>query len=310
MENRANKIVDSLSVHIPLTVPASYHEAYRENYLRSTYNSGRLFLFAGDQKIEHLNSDFYGDGIPEESADPRHLFEIACQAKVGAFATQLGLISHYGNDYKNIRYVVKLNAKSNLVTPDYEDPISLNITSIDQVAEFKNNSGLDIVGVGYTLYLGSKYEAQMISQAAQAMYQAHKYGLLGMLWIYPRGKAVTDERDANLIAGAAGVAVCLGADFVKINAPHAAGGFESAQLLKRATVAAGRTGVICSGGSFTSEEIFLNDLYHQIHIGGTRGVAIGRNVHQRTLAQALKFCDAISAIVVDDLDVETAKKLL
>ena len=40
-----------------------------------------------------------------------------------------------------------------------------------------------------------------------------------MLWIYPRGKAVTAEKDPDLIAGAAGVALCLGADFVKVNPP-------------------------------------------------------------------------------------------
>lgn len=51
-------------------------------------------------------------------------------------------------------------------------------------------------------------------------------------------------------------------------------------------------------------------MYHQIHIGGNRGVAVGRNVHQRTLAQALKFCRAIAAIVIDDIDVEAAKLLL
>ena len=33
-------------------------------------------LFACDQKIEHLNDDFYGEGIPLSSNDPAHLFEI------------------------------------------------------------------------------------------------------------------------------------------------------------------------------------------------------------------------------------------
>ena len=42
-----------------------------------------------------------------------------------------------------------------------------------------------------------------------------------VLWIYPRGKAVPDEKDPDLIAGAAGVALCLGADFVKVNPPKA-----------------------------------------------------------------------------------------
>src|SRR5579862_1081668 len=109
------KVFQRSDMHIPLTVPKNMHDLYQDNYLRTTFNTDRLFLFAGDQKIEHLNDDFYGDGIPEESADPKHLFEIANNAKISAFATQLGLIADYGCDYRNIRYVVKLNAKSNLV---------------------------------------------------------------------------------------------------------------------------------------------------------------------------------------------------
>jgi len=72
-------------------------------------------LFAGDQKVEHLNDDFYGEEVPEGDADPEHLFKIASQAKIGVFATQLGLIARYGMDYKNVPYLVKVNSKTNLV---------------------------------------------------------------------------------------------------------------------------------------------------------------------------------------------------
>ena len=37
-------------------------------------------LFAGDQKVEHLNSDFYGEGIHNDDGDPEHLFKIAAGA--------------------------------------------------------------------------------------------------------------------------------------------------------------------------------------------------------------------------------------
>jgi fructose-bisphosphate aldolase/6-deoxy-5-ketofructose 1-phosphate synthase len=90
-------------------------ERYVTNYLEITKNSGRLMLFAGDQKVEHLNDDFYGEEVPEGDADPEHLFKIASQAKIGVFATQLGLIARYGMDYKNVPYLVKVNSKTNLV---------------------------------------------------------------------------------------------------------------------------------------------------------------------------------------------------
>ena len=56
-----------------------------------------------------------------------------------------------------------------------------------------------------------------------------------MLWIYPRGKAVADEKDAHLIAGAAGAAACLGADFVKCNPPKGDDAASSAEKLVEAS---------------------------------------------------------------------------
>ena len=38
--------------------------------------SGWLTLFAGDQKIDHLNNYFYGEGIHEDDNEPEHLFKI------------------------------------------------------------------------------------------------------------------------------------------------------------------------------------------------------------------------------------------
>ncbi|MDD4498501.1 MAG: aldolase, partial [Methanosarcinaceae archaeon] len=206
-------------VIVPLDVPATMRDTYVKNYMKITRSSGRLMLFAGDQKVEHLNSDFYGEGIPEDDADPEHLFRIAAQSKIGVFATQLGLIARYGMDYRDVPYLVKVNSKTNLVKTGQADPFSNLWYDMAQLAEFKENSGLDILGVGYTLYLGSEFEGDMLEQAAQVIYEAHQHGMITVLWIYPRGEAVKDEKDPHLIAGASGVGACLGADFVKVNYP-------------------------------------------------------------------------------------------
>lgn len=287
---------------IPLAVPEKYKNIYTQNFLAATKNTGRLFLFAGDQKIEHLNQDFYGPEISPQDADPKHMFEIAKQGNVGVFATHLGLISRYGVNYKEVKYIVKLNAKTNLVSKDVDDPISFQLHTVDQVIEFKNNSEIDIVGVGYTIYLGSKHESQMLSTAAQIIWQAHQYGLLAILWIYPRGKSVKDELSAEIIAGACGVGLCLDADFVKVNPPVSSNSFESAKLLKQATTAAGRTRVVCSGGTMKNYDDFLKALYHQLHTGGTSGIAVGRNIHQRNLDDAVNLCHKISEIIYDEAE--------
>lgn len=303
-------VISRDTIPVPLTVPEDVRDTFCQNYLKATCNSGRLFMFAGDQKVEHLNKDFYGPGISPESADPEHLFRIASAARIGAFATNLGLIARYAASYKNIPYIVKLNGRTNLVPTDQADPQSFCWASVARVAAFKKRTGLDIVGIGLTVYLGSQHEPEMLAAAAQAMYDAHQFGLITTVWVYPRGKAVKDERSADIIAGAAGVAVCLGADFVKVNPPTAPDSFSSAKALRQATMAAGNTRVICSGGPARDAKDFLQDLYHQIHTGGSMGAAVGRNIHQKSFDEAIKFCNAVAAVVIDDVEIAKALQFL
>ena len=303
-----SKITEA-QVSVPLDVLSEYRQDYIANYLLATQNSGKLMLFAGDQKIEHLNDDFYGDNIPAEDNDPEHLFKIAKNAQIGIFATQLGLIARYGMDYPDLPYLVKMNSKTHLVKTSQADPYSGQLYSIDQLMEFKENSGLNIVGIGYTIYLGSEYEADMLAEAAQLIYESHRFGLITVLWIYPRGKAVIDEKDAHLIAGATGVAACLNSDFVKVNAPRAKDGQTSASLLKEAVQSAGRTKVVCAGGSNSAPEEFLKELYKQLTVSGVYGNATGRNIHQKTMEEAVRMCNAIYALTVNSVPIDEALRI-
>ncbi len=295
-------------VLVPLDVPPERREEYVDNYLKITAESGRLMLFAGDQKVEHLNGDFCGPGISPEDGDPEHLFRIAKRGRIGVFATQLGLISRYGMDYPNLPYLVKVNSKTNLVGTDQMDPISRQLIEVDQVAEFADDSGLEVLGVGYTIYLGSMHEAEMLREASQIVCRAHRNGLVTVLWIYPRGKAVKDEKDPHLIAGATGVAAALGSDFVKVNYPKKEGA-KSEEIFKEAVAAAGRTKVVCAGGASRDPKSFLQQLFDQIHVSGAAGNATGRNIHQKPLDEAARMCDAISAITLDDATVEEALRI-
>src|SRR5690606_14423586 len=98
-----------MKIHIPAHIPSEIRKTYEENYRLITHDTGRLMLLAGDQKVEHLNDDFYGADIAPEDNNPEHIFRIASKSKIGVFGTQLGLISKYGPDYKDIPYLVKLN---------------------------------------------------------------------------------------------------------------------------------------------------------------------------------------------------------
>lgn len=294
-------------VRVPADVMADARDTYVENYLKATRGTGRLMLFACDQKIEHLNKDFYGEGVDPADLDPEHLFQIGSQGVCGVLAGQRGLIARYAPDYPEINYLVKMNSKTNLVKTKQEDPYSPQLHDLEAVLAMREN-GVNIVGLGYTIYLGSEYESTMLAEAGELIAQAHANGLLVVLWIYPRGKAVEAEKDPDLIAGAAGVALCLGADFVKVNPPKPAGDDKrtSAEALKVASAAAGRTGLVCAGGSTVDAETFLTQLHEQIHVGGADGNATGRNIHQRSLDEAVRLTKAISAITLADYSVADA----
>lgn len=293
-------------IYIPADVPSIMHQEFSSNYQAITQGSGRLLLFVGDQKIEHLNEDFYGPSICPEVNKPEHLFEIAQHGRVGAFAAHLGLIARFGQQYPSVNYIIKLNGKTPIIPKSARDQLSPMLWNIDNVVTFKKNSGLSICGIGYTVYLGSEYEAQMLHEAAQLIYQAHINGLITILWMYPRSAYISDEYDAKLVTGAAGVAAVLGADFAKINAPRAQTVQEEAALLKIAVEAAGTTKLICSGGPHIPEKDFLEHCYYQLYKGGTAGKAIGRNIYQRPLSDALNFSHAVSALIIDKKSAEEA----
>ncbi len=290
---------------IPADVPQDKIATYKNNFEKATGSTGRLMLFAGDQKVEHLNKDFYGEGIAADDAGPEHLFKIANTANIGVFATQMGLIARYGNQYNHIPYLVKLNSKTNIVPVNEKPPLSQLWFDVDDVVSFKNNSGLTILGIGYTIYLGSEYEHVMLREAAQSIHKAHQEGLIAVLWIYPKGKYIKEEHDQHLIAGAAGVAATLGADFVKLKVPYTDGKFD-VTLLHEVTKAAGNTGVLCEGGAKVEEKVFLQELYDQLHGGNTRGNGTGRNIHQRPFDEAVKMTNAIYAVTVKEMTAEKA----
>lgn len=292
-------------VRVPIDVAPDARELYIDNYMKATRGTGRLMLFACDQKVEHLNADFFGEGIDEADSAPEHLFRIADQGVIGVMAAQRGLVAQYAADYPDVNYLVKMNSKTNLVKTSQEDPYSPQLCSIDAVCALRE-AGVNVVGLGYTIYLGSEYESTMLAEAGELIAEAHAEGMIVVLWIYPRGKAVTAEKDPALIAGAAGVALCLGADFVKVNPPKPADGAAPAEALAIASRAAGRTGLVCAGGSTVEADVFLAQLYDQIHVGGADGNATGRNIHQRSLDEAVRLTKAISAITLADASVEDA----
>ncbi len=295
-------------ITIPLSVPAEKRTEYQKNMRLATGDSGRLLLIAGDQKMEHLNDDFYGAGISKEDNNPEHLFRIAAASNGSVLATHLGLIAQYGASYFNTPYIVKINGRTNL-GPNEKKDSSKPLWKVEDVVEFKKRSGLKIIGIGYTIFLGGKYEAQMLAKAAKEISQAHNAGLIAILWVYPRAKGI-DEDNIHTIAGGAGVAACLGADFAKVKYPYKAKDKTlAAKKFQEVTEAAGKTKIICVGGAKQPTKDLFTFLELQLKTSGSAGLAIGRNLHQRNLDEATRLAQALGAMIIKGKTAQEAQKL-
>lgn len=236
-------------------------------------NKKSVVFLAYDQGLEHGPTDFN-----DENIDPRYIIELAHEGKFDALILQKGIAEKYQSEIRKLRVplIVKLNGKTALFKGE---PLSTQLCS---VAEAKK---LGAVGVGYTVYIGSQYEAQMLREFELIEREAHSKGMPVIAWIYPRGKSVAHVSERDLLAYAARAGLELGADIVKL---HWNGNVRD---LKWAVKAAGRCKVIVAGGAKKSEGLFLQNVKGAMDAGAF-GLAVGRNAwqsdHPLNLARKLR----------------------
>lgn len=58
--------------------------------------------------------------------------------------------------------------------------------------------------------------------------------------------------------------------------------------------------VICAGGASDEVDDFLKKLHDQIHISGAMGNATEKNIQKKTLDEAIRMCNAIYAVTIED----------
>lgn len=232
----------------------------------------RSLMLAYDQGLEHGPSDFN-----LKNTDPKYIMDIALEGRFSAVIVQSGIAEKYYHEgYQQVPLVVKLNGKSRI---PHIAPISRQICSVDRAVKL----GAD--AVGYTVFDGSKREPEIFSEFGKIVEQAHDYGLPVIAWMYPRGEAVKDDTNTDIVAYSARIGLELGADFVKLKYNH------DPEAYKWVVANAGRTRVLTAGGSKLNPKDFLKQA-HDILQTGVTGFAIGRNIWQDprpfSLAQAMR----------------------
>lgn len=222
---------------------------------------GKAFFLAYDQGIEHGPTDF--DNI---SVNPENIIRLAKDGPFTGVIFQKGIAEKYKSEIKKtgVSLIVKLNGKTKLVNGE---PFSRQICSVDEAVR------LGAVAVGFTIYIGSVFEGEMLREFGKIQEEAHKKNLPVVVWIYPRGKSIAGKSKEELMAYASRVGLEIGADIVKVR------GVGSERDLKWAIDSAGRTKVVFAGGLKMAEAKFLKGLKTSVS-AGCFGFAIGRNLWQ------------------------------
>jgi class I fructose-bisphosphate aldolase len=219
-------------------------------------------MLAYDQGLEHGPRDF-----DERNYDPKYILDIAHTGGYNCVALQYGIAAKFWkNHYEQIPLVLKLNGKTELGKKAY----AVAQASVEDAIE------LGARAVGFTIYLGGEYEAEMIREFSNIRRAAHKFGLAVFAWMYPfitPPSSSDDERDAEIVAYAARAGAELGADVVKIKYPH------QPEALPWIVKNAVGTLAVMSGGDKADTHNFLEQVRTFVEAGGA-GLAVGRNVWQ------------------------------
>ncbi len=247
--------------------------------------NGRSIILAYDQGIEHGPTDFDGRNV-----DPKFVIDIANKGGFDAFACQKGIAEKY-HEMIEIPLLIKLNAKTNIYG---KEPVAKQLCSVDYA------SRLGAAAVGYTIYIGSEFEGDMVQEFGKIEEEAHGAGLAVVLWVYPRGEYVKDDTARDMVAYAARAALEFGADAAKVKYT---GDKESFSWVVKS---AGNVPVYMAGGKKTKNESeFLTHVSGALDAGAA-GIAVGRNVWQSS--DPLRTAKVLNELIIERKSPEKVTK--
>ena len=267
--------------------------------------TGKLVILPVDQGFEHGPARSFATNPP--AYDPHYHFELAIAAGCNAYAAPLGFLEAGARDFAGqIPLILKVNDHDLLM--DEKDPIQALTGSVYDALR------LGCAGIGFTIYPGSSQRFEMYQQIRQYAETAKQYGLVVVIWSYPRGSGVskTGETAIDVTGYAAHIAAQLGAHIIKVKLPSehveqlAARKVYEQAAVPIATLSDrvshivqccfnGRRVVIFSGGATQTDEGLLDEI-RAIQAGGGFGSIIGRNSFQRAKPEALQLLNQIMTI--------------
>jgi fructose-bisphosphate aldolase, class I len=300
--DRSKKVIDNLN------------RLYNHGRLAKT---GYLSILPVDQAIEHTAAySFYKNPI---YFNPENIVRLAIEGGCNGVASTLGVLGLISGKYANkIPFIVKLNHNELLTYPTKHDQ--------HMFARAEQAYNLGAVGVGATIYYGSKESNRQIEEVSWAFAKAHKLGMFTVLWCYPRNPAwKTETENYEESVDITGQAIHLGAtieaDIIKQKMPNNLAGFKTYNFAKHsnemyqtlvsshpidlvryqvAHAYMGKISLLNSGGASGS-----NDLEQAIKAavinkrGGGAGLIMGRKAFSKQLADGVKILQAVQDIYLE-----------
>ncbi|MDD4123188.1 MAG: hypothetical protein PHO23_03180, partial [Candidatus Pacebacteria bacterium] len=207
-----------------------------------------------------------------DSADLDYIFEIAVKGGFTGIVLEKGSAEYFNTT--KYSYLVPLIVKLDGKLKDEEKRSNL-VCSVEYAKK------LGAKGIGYTIYLGTKYTKEMIETFSCIQEKARNLKLTVCLWIYPGEKEI-DFLDSIRLGFE------LGADIIKVKKP------KDLKLISEIYNYSSKVKVVLAGGEQEGEEEFLDEVAICVK-KGIDGYFVGRNVWQNKdpINMGLKMRDLI-----------------
>jgi class I fructose-bisphosphate aldolase len=222
---------------------------------------GRVMLLAYDQGLEHGPTDF----DDHQSVDPAYILNLAEQGRFTGIVLQKGLAASYYQPGKSpVPLVLKLNGRTRLAPG--QDLYAPMTGTVAEAVE------LGAQAVGYTLYLGSAHEAQMMSELADVVRDSHERKIPVVAWM-DTSSLRQDQLHRDIVAYAGRIALELGADYAQL--PYSNSLPDYAWVVE----SAGRCKVVAPIDDSQNADEVAGLVRGVVQAGGV-GITVGRQVWQ------------------------------
>ena len=232
-------------------------------------------------------------GPIEGLVDMRSTVDKVSQGGATAVVLHKGILPFSHRSFgRDIGLIMHLSASTGLSPQPNHKVI---VTTVEEAIKW----GADAVSIHVNL--GDDHEYAMLRDFGEIACKCNEWGMPLLVMIYPRGKDIPDAYNVDMLKKCARTATELGADIIKTNYTGDIDSFKEVVRGAQAPV------IIAGGPKVDSDEKLLQMVKDSMDAGG-KGVSIGRNVFQHRNVTGIT--KAISGIVLEDMDVEEALKIL